>query len=370
MITDVGSLLASRREERITAVVRRLLEGAGADELRPELEEIDAYSRLLSTRPPKKERRSWIWPAGVAVVCIVAAGILWSLKIPRTNISMTVDTDSVTATLSKPWRIDDAFHSKVMHFERVSKIQSPNLGLAIDQRSGDAWFELDASKGGQIDLQTLEILDKNGTVEIFTDADEVDLYASKARITGKITVTGKVNVTAGPRAGETTVNGRYEIDIPETVEFAVASPQTVPAQLTVHSPEPWSLGRPQATSLSFAREEIKGVGERVLTSGLKSGTARFNDTAWPVLELREGDFLSVRPAATAVLDAKGAKGAIHMTVNGAVSGLRVGDSTTKTELAPSYLEYLYNKKSLAFFWSAIVFLWGLIWSVRNTIFRQ
>jgi len=366
MSSDVGSLLASRREERITAVVRRLLDGADAQALRPELEEIDAYSRLLSTRPPKKERHSWIWPAGVAVVCVVVAGILWSLKIPQTNVSMTVDTDSLTATLAKPWRIDDAFHSKLMHFERVSKIQSPNLGLTIDQPSGDAWFELN---GGRIDLQTLEI-DRNGTVEIFTDPDEVDLYASGARVTGKITVTGKVNVTAGPRAGETTVNDVYDIEIPETVEFAITKPQTVPSQLTVHSPEPWSLGRPQATSLSFAREEIKGVGERWLTSGIKSGTARFNDTAWPVLELREGDFLGMRPAASAVLDAKGAKGVIHMNVNGAVSALRAGDATERTELAPSYLEYLYNKKSLAFFWSAIVFLWGLIWSVRNTIFRQ
>jgi hypothetical protein len=369
MSTDVGSLLASRREERITAVVRRLLDGAGAHELRPELEEIDAYSRLLSTRPPKKKDRSWIWPAGVAVVCIVAAGILWSVKIPRTNVSMTIDTESVTAMLAKPWHIDDAFHSKLMHFERVSKIQSPNLGLAIDQRSGDAWFELDARQGGRIDLQMLEI-DRNGTVEILTDQDEADLFASNARVTGKITVTGKVNVTAGPRAGETTVNGSYDIDIPETVEFAISSPQTVASQLTVHLPEPWSLGRPQASSLNFARLENKGVGEPLPTSGLKSGTARFNDTAWPVRELREGDFLSVRPAASAVVDAKGAKGVIHMTVNGAVSGLRLGDSTNKTELAPSYLEYLYNKKSLAFFWSAIVFLWGLIWSVRNTIFRQ
>ena len=366
MNTDFGGQLASRREERIAAVVHRLLDGVEARELRPELEEIDAYSRLLSTRPPKKEGRSWLWPAGVAFVCVVAAGVLWGLKIPQTHVSMTVDTDSVTATLAKPWRIDDAFHSPLMHFERLSKINAPNLGLAIDQGSGDAWFELN---GGHIDLQMLEV-DKNGTVELFTDQDEVDIFASRARLTGKITVTGKVNVTAGPRAGETSVNGSYQIDIPETVEFAVSRPQSVPSQLTVHSPEPWSLGRPQATHLSFAREEIKGAGERWLTSGIKSGTARFDDTAWPALELREGDLLTMRPAQSAVLDARGAKGVIHMTVNGAVSGLRVGDSTTKTELAPSYLEYLYNKKSLAFFWSAIVFLWGLIWSVRNTIFRQ
>src|SRR5256885_13346554 len=98
MSTDSGSQLAISREERITAVVRRLLDGVEARELRPEIEEIDAYSRLLSARPPKKEGRSWLWPAGVAVVCIVVAGILWSLKIQRTNVSMTIDTDSVTAT--------------------------------------------------------------------------------------------------------------------------------------------------------------------------------------------------------------------------------------------------------------------------------
>ena len=366
MSADFGSQLAIRREERIAAVVRRLLDGVEARELRPEIEEIDAYSRLLSARPPKKEDRSWFWPAGVAVVCIIVAGILWGMKIPRTNVSMTVDTDSVTATLAKSWQIDDAFHSKLMHFERVSKINAPNLGLAIEQSSGDAWFELN---GGHIDLQTLEI-EKNGTVELYTDSDEVDIYASNAPLSGKITVTGKVNVTAGPRAGETSVNASYDIDIPETVEFAVAKAKTVPSQLTVHSPQPWSLGRPQTTTLSFAREEMKGAGERWITSGIKSGTARFNDTAWPVRELREGDFLTMRPAASAVLDARGDKGVMHMTVNGAVSALRVGDSAEKTELAPSYLEYLYNKKSLAFFWSAIVFLWGLIWSVRNTIFRQ
>jgi hypothetical protein len=369
MNTDFGTELAIRREERISAVVRQLLDGVEAHALRPELDEIDAYSRLLSVRPPKKKGQSWLWPAGVAVVCIVVAGVLWSVKIRTTNVSMSVDTDSVSATLVKPWRIDDAFHSKVMHFERVSKINAPNLGLGIEQGSSDAWFELDASRGGRVDLQTLDV-DKNGTVDILTEAGEVDIYASNARISGKVTVTGKVNVTAGPRAGETTVNGSYDIEIPETVEFEVAKPQTVPSQLSVHSPQPWSLGRPQAASLSFAHEESKGAGERWSTSGIKSGTARFNDTAWPVKELREGDFLTVRPAPTAVLDAKGDQGLIHMTVNGDVSGLRVGDSATKTELAPSYLEYLYNKKSLAFFWSAIVFLWGLIWSVRNTIFRQ
>ncbi len=366
MNADVSSRLARMREERLAAVVGRLLaDGGDAHGLRTELEEIDAYSRLLSATTPK-EQRHWLWPAAVAFVCVVVAGILWSLKTPRTNVSLNVDTSSVMTTLAGPWRIDDAFHSPHMHFERLSTIQAPNLGLNINQGAGDAWFELD---GGHIDLQTLEI-DKDASVELYCDPDEVDLYASRARLTGRVTVTGKVNVTAGPRAGETTVHATYEIDIPETVEFAVEKAQSVPFQLTVHSPAPWSAGRPQAASLSFAREEMRGAGERLLTSGVQKGTARFDDTAWPILELREGDLLSLRPTKSAVVDARGANGAIHMTVNGAVSRFLVGDAAARTELAPSWLEYLHNKKSLAFFWGAIVFLWGLIWSVRNTIFRH
>ncbi|HKO56215.1 MAG TPA: hypothetical protein VJ276_10080, partial [Thermoanaerobaculia bacterium] len=348
MSGDLGSRLAAKREERIAEVVRRLLDGDEARDLRPELEEIDAYSKLIAARPPAQKNRHWMWAAGVACVCVVVAGILWSLKIPRTNVSMKVETEAFTATLAQPWRIEDAFHAPLMHFERLSLIHAPNLGLDLEQGSGDAWFEL---SGGRIDLQTLEI-EKDASVDLNADRDEVEIYASRARLRGRVTVTGNVKVTAGPRAGETTVNGSYDIEIPETVEFSVSAPQSVPTRLTIHSPKPWALGRPQATSLSFVREEVKGAGERWLTSGLRSGEAKFADTAWPVVELREGDLLTMRPTQSAVLDARGADGLIHMTVNGAVSGFRVGDSTTGTELAPSYLEYLYHKKSLAFFWSA------------------
>jgi hypothetical protein len=105
-------------------------------------------------------------------------------------------------------------------------------------------------------------------------------------------------------------------------------------------------------------------------SGVKSGTVRLDDTSRAALELREGDVLGMRPAESAVLDVRGApSGVIHVNVNGAVSGIRVGRSTAGRELTPSYLEYLYNRKSLAFFWGAVVFLWGLIWSIRNTILR-
>jgi len=51
MSSDLGSRLVTKREERVAEVVRRLLEGDQACNLRPELEEIDAYSRPISAKP-------------------------------------------------------------------------------------------------------------------------------------------------------------------------------------------------------------------------------------------------------------------------------------------------------------------------------
>jgi hypothetical protein len=370
MSDDARKLLTLQRDERIAAAGRRLLDGEAAHDVLPALDEIDAYSRVLNAMPPKRQR-TWVAPVIVAFICVTVAGILWSVNISQTSISMVAQTGTVRFSLAQPWHVEDAFHSSTMHLERLSSIQAPNLGLSIDESSPDAWFELN---GGTIDLQTLDI-DRGASVEINDDPDEIDIYSTGARLSGKLTVVGKVTVTAGPRAGETSVTKELQLDIPETVEFAVSKPQQIPSQLSVHSPKTWTLGRLSAIDLNFEREEKRGRGERLLTSGVKSGTLRFDDTSWPAMELREGDVVVIRPVESAVLMIRGAddaihgvNDAIHVTLSGPVSSVLVGDS--HRNLAPSYLEYLYGKKSLGFFWGAIVFLWGFIWSVRNTVFRS
>jgi hypothetical protein len=364
MSDDLGGSLAKQRDERIAKAARRLLAGDAVHEVRSDLDEIDAYSRVLSAIGPKR-RNTWIAPVIVAFVCVAVAGSLWSVRVPRTSLSMAVQTGTLRFSLARPWHIENAFRSSSMHFERFSTIQAPNLELNIDESSPDAWFALN---GGVIELQTLDV-GGDARVEIETDAQETDIYTSGAASRGKVTVLGNVTVTAGPRAGETTVRKSYQLEIPETIEFAIAKPQPVASQLSVHSPGAWNLGRIPATHLDFEREELRGAGERLLTSQIRSGTLRFDDTSWPPMDLREGDVVGIRPAGSAVLQARGIADAIHVTLNGLVSGVKVGDAASQRNLGPSYLEYLYGKKSLGFFWGAIVFLWGFIWSVRNTVFR-
>jgi hypothetical protein len=57
-------------------------------------------------------------------------------------------------SLARPWHIENAFRAPQMHFERLSTVQAPNLGLSLDEKSPDAWFEL---RGGTVELQSLDI---------------------------------------------------------------------------------------------------------------------------------------------------------------------------------------------------------------------
>lgn len=363
MKSQLRRSLRAKREEKIEKAVRELVSGSDATSLKPALESIGIYSALLS-EVEALPAREWMWPAVITCLCIAVVGILWSLRVSRTDVSLTVDSFSLRANLADTWKIENAFRSQLMHLERLGTISAPNLDISIDQNSGDAWLQLE---GGQIALQTLELKDKT-MVEISSSTDEVDLFASRGPLQGRITVVGKVKVTAGPRFGETSTQHSYDIAIPETIEFSVTDPGSVPTQVSIHSPAAWSLPKPKCSALSFVREEVSGAAQRALVSGVRSGVVRFNDTSWPILDLHEGDLLRVDRTEGARLDARGEKGLIHVTLNGLIGSVTVGDSDTRKEMAPSYLEYLYNRKSLTLVWSAIVFLCGLVWRMCKAIF--
>jgi hypothetical protein len=336
----------------------------GAGSLKVKLEEIESYSKLLSFCEPKWAADSGL-AAAVAVACLAVAGLLWNLKVRRTNISLTVETDSFHGELARDWHLDSPFQAQVVHFERLSAAQAPNLGLSLDESAGDVWFRLE---GGQVGLQSLQI-DKGAFVEVSANVHEVSVSVGRRPLRGTLTVTGKGTLTAGRRAEEASLHRAYDLDVPETLEFATRDPGGTPSQVTVHSPQKWSLGAVPLDNLSFAVEEVKSPAESELTSGIQSGTVQFNDTSWPVLPLFENELLAVRRTGEARIEARSGESSIHVTVNGFVKNVAVGDAEARRELAPSWLEYLYNKRSLTFFWGAVVFVWGLLWGIRKTALR-
>lgn len=355
--------LQRKRDQQAEKLVQEVLALDDAPDIKAQLDRINSYSSLLSVSE-SLSHREWMWPAAITCFCLAVVGILWSVHVSRTDVSLSLDTTSVRASLIEPWQFENVFRSSLMHFERLSAINAPNLGISIEPDSGDAWLALE---GGQIALQSLQVK-PNALIEILNEDNAVDLYTSRAPLVGRVSVLGKVTVTAGPKYGVVTVHHSFDISIPETIDFSVDDPQDIPTQISVHDPAKWSLSRLPYSQISFTREEVSGAAQRAVRSGITKGTIRFNDTSWPVLDVREGDLLRVNETASARIETRGESGVMHVALNGLVGNVTVGDSEASKDLAPSYLEYLYNRKSLVFVWTTIVFLWGLIWRVSRAIF--
>jgi len=336
----------------------------GSPEVKDTLASIEAYKKLLELGKPKWRSDS-LTAIVFALVCLAAAGTLWTLKVSRSNVSVSVDSVNLAGRVAREWNIDNRFIGPAVHLERLSSIQAPNLGVSLVSDQGDAWCRL---SGGTIVIQSLRL--RPGTrFEASTQDDQVRMYISGAAFDGRLSLVGQGSVQCGAAPGRGQPARRVSVDVPETVEFTSVDPRGVPSALTIHQPRQWALDHVPLADLTFSIEESPQPTATVFTSGIKSGSVQFNDTKWPPIPLAESELLSVAQTDTARIEASNKGGIIHVTVNGFVSGVTIGDAETRRHLAPSYLEYFYNKQTTAFFWSAVVFFWGLLWGVRQTVFR-
>ena len=60
---------------------------------------------------------------------------------------------------------------------------------------------------------------------------------------------------------------------------------------------------------------------------------------------------------------------LQVRFEGVARDIFLGPEGFRRSLAPSLLEYFYHQKRLGFAWTAVVFFWGLLWSLRKTIMR-
>jgi hypothetical protein len=118
-------------------------------------------------------------------------------------------------------------------------------------------------------------------------------------------------------------------------------------------------------ALSFFRENISEPGSVFFESAISSGRINIHDVSGHET-LNEGDRLIMEGVEGRLLKiSHGSE--INLVFEGAVEKLLLGPKGFEKNLSPSFLEYLYVRKPLAFFWGAVVFLWGVLWRVRKLI---
>jgi len=363
MNENLRQALEVRRDEDIREAANRLLADANAD-IAESLRRIEAYSKLLDAMKPPPPRQ-WGWSIGLAACCVILAGLLWSLRVSTTKLVLKIQSDAVTMTLAAPWSLpaELPLGASPIRLEGLTTLEAPALGLAIESPQSESWIQLEAS---EVSITRLGLAQDGVLIIERKPSGQLEVYARGREFQGQLMVLGSVHLTAGRETADPGRQSRYELTVPEAIAFRAIGNKAVPTRFTVRSRTSWRIQGLQVNGLGFSREIAHGPGSVTFESAIKEGTITLPDVA-KTEHLRENDPLFLRGVDGRVVDLR-IGDAINVISEGTAAQIQVGPEGFAQNLVPTYLQYLYHQQSLAFFWSAVLFFWGLLWSVRKTLF--
>lgn len=361
MKEDIRRRLEKKLTEKARKTAKNLLEEKDAESISQGLRQLDDYQRVLAALKPG-DGRDAKKAIVIAFICILAAGLLWYLRVPRIHVLVDVHSDVVAFELNEPWQLEDHLGARQLRVEYMESIRAPALGVDLDSSTGDAWIDL---SGGQIELHRA-VFAAGGYLEIEGGPEQMDWYFKNASFKGNLLLKGAVLLSAGNRPDSLAINGiRQSIEIPETVHIKSGDKGMIPSVVRIHPLDGWGFRDIRVNSLSFFRERASTPGSTGFESAIRKGSVEIHETSSQT-DLKEGDRLLLEGIAGRLVRVEQGS-ALRIAFEGTVEKLLTGPEGFERNLAPSYLEYLYVRKPLTFFWSAVVFLWGMLWSILKWI---
>lgn len=357
-MSDRRKSLVRLRDEAARAATQRLLEDPDSD-AGALLRRVDAAERLLAHLTPQP--RAKYVAAAIALMCVAVAGLAWALPLPRTAITATIVTEAVALHLSDPWNWTGAVSigRGPVRIDGWNEVSAPMLGVNVASRNGDAWLE---TESGEMRLLAMG-LGAGGRISLLRRDDAVvDVLALRAPFEADLAIEGRTRVRAGNGTGAVAVERELQSPVPETVEMRSRGESIVPARLTVGG-EPWSLTGLRVNEMSLARQIAADPGSVSFESAVLNGKLVISATG-TVHDIARGERLTLRGLRGQIRE-MAIKDAIEIRFEGAAADILVGSGELTRSLAPSVLAYLYHYRPLSFFWSAILFLWGFLWSAHR-----
>jgi hypothetical protein len=361
MNKELRQRINARLEEETRNTATRLLQDDDSEQVAVGLRSIETYTQLLKAMKPNPIRE-WMLALIVALACLIIAGLLWYVRLPKIHVSLRVQSDAATFQLKKPWRPPDSYAVDKLRIERLNQVFAPALEMTIENASEEAWLEVE---GTNVVLQKLDF-GQDGRLELIPKNGRFEIFYRGSHFKGEVAVSGSSSISAGEnlnRKGNLKITEDFKI--PESIQFNTNSSGMVPTLIKIYPQGELTFQDIYVQAMSFFHERTSEPGSKFFESAIHSGSISIHDVSVEET-LQEGDRLMMAGVEGRLR--KVSHGSeIDLIFEGTVEKLLLGPKGLEKNLSPSYLEYFYVRKPLAFLWGAVVFLWGLLWRVRKMI---
>jgi len=345
--------LESERMRRIRQASESLLEG-NTGEAKQNLEWIATAAKIIEDNQKKPDKFVVHRIAIILlIVCIFVISVLSLVKLRKVNVVLDVEVNSVTMQLMDAWK-PDAFFASVIALDNVAMLQTSSFDVK------EAPFSVFIT-GKNTRLNNISF-SKAAELTLQTTGTQTDWYIKNDSLHGNFDIEdARVKIITPTTTIDTVVSSIP----PETFTFATGRAVGVPIHIGVNDSATFQLRDIPVATIRFLREITPASGK--FESSVLRGTIRVLETE-QVIELPQGDrlFLSQIVAQRCRITKTGDKLLVHLEAQ--TKHLKVGPAGFEKNLIPAIIEYFYLSKRIEFLWSALMFLLGLLWSLKKTFF--
>ena len=325
-----------------------------------DLQELLEFSR----RPA---HRTLVAASIIGAACLLVAGFAWALRIPSTKVHAAVTADAVTLRLADAWHWSGTWRlgEGLFRLDEIDELSLPPELFAQADLKGRAWLDVEH---GQMTLSDLE-LGAHGTLALLRNpTGTLNVLSLNAPLRGQAQLTGAPAVSAGDAPSRAAALRTAQWDIPGTIAFYDAGRGSIPARIELSTSEKITWRNIPIERLSFAYETGGSNEGPAFISGIRSGTVTVSETG-EKFTLREKDHLHLEEPAGIIQEMEIGSDGLRIAFEVRVKRASFGVTGFEENLVPTWLSYLYHQERLGFFWGAVVFLWGVLWSARQLLFK-
>jgi len=354
---------ANEKQRRINKSIQ-LLEKGDVDGAKNQIEWVKTADQLVEFH---KNKQKYIWSIIFVIICIVLVGLSCTLRISKVSVLFDLYLDGLVFSLQDEWKVNDQVIADAYYINNLQQVSTDEQPAEFIEKPSDTSFAevFDMSiEGERVKLTQFE-LPSNTLIELEINPNQLQIYAKGSQLSGRFSI----------RRGQAVINGeeqQYNIPInlpPSTISFKTIKTNYDydPIRFDLNGNHFWEFTNLRVNSLNFYRENPPNSGS--FESTIESGKISIYESESQII-LTRGEALSIEIASNRSTSIKKLEDKFHLSFEGEVMKIIAGPEGFEKNLKPTLLEYFYYNKRLTFLWSAIVFIWGLLWSIRNTLFRK
>lgn len=362
-----------------------------------ELEWAEKISKLSDISKKNNERcHSLI----VAFICIIPILLATTLRVNSTPVVFNVISDNLSIELNSDWSSDTPSSPKSFFLDYVVSANSgglPPSNEALNLKTPNSPFRVSLKGNGIVVRKfiifagaTVDFTYKSNTLKIYTKKSSMraTLDASKANLTlpkpgGYRSIPIFVKNSNPPETLNFETKEMREIPVLLEMGFGgkkkwlvkraktntTSSLQEVPVVLELGFDEQkkWDFKGIQAKAINFSEEFPLGSGQ--FRSSIRAGEIKL-EMSNETITLTEADVLTLNIKKSKKINISDAKNGIRIFFDGDVSQILAGMKGYEKNLKPTYLEHFFHQKRQLTIWAALTSLFGILWGVRNFIFRK